>query len=355
MLCEYVDRNALTIAEATKIVRDILFTSSNRLYELGLTLRSIDPVDSQELSMVVSDNQSSLNFAQLKRFLARERSIRYLRLQWLDYAAMLRVRVLPIKQALEMFSNKKFVTVVQAALGLLQQDQIGPGFSASLVHNLYPIFQSLRLGYREGYATLQCEFQEGDGQEIPICPRTVLRKQIERAGNHGLRFLIGFEIEVVFTSRRVVDGAFIYGETPVNDGGHAWSTARALHHDDILDLVETIHAKLEAAGIELQQFHPESCPGQYEFVLGPLPPLEAVDALLAAREIISCTASNANLRATLYPKPLPGVAGTGAHFHISVTPSDCWEQFYAGILKHLQAIAAFTYSNDASKERALEA
>lgn len=354
VLCEYVDRGALTFTEATRIVQDIFFNTSNRLYGLRLTLKPIEPAYSQDILTVGSDKHWSANLVQLKLFLARERSIRYLRLQWLDYTATLRVRVVPIKQALQMFSNKKFVTVVQAALGLLQNDFRCPGFPARLSYNLYPIFQSLRLGSRKGYATLQCEFREEDGQEVLICPRTVLRKQVDWASAHGMNLLIGFEIEVVFTSPKVVNGAFRYGETPVNDGGHAWSTARALHRDDIMDILETIHTKFEAAGIDLQQMHTESCPGQYEFVLGPLPPLEAVDTLLSAREIISSITANASLRATLHPKPVPAAAGTGAHFHISVTPVDNWGSFYAGILKHMRAIAAFTYSNDASYERVVD-
>lgn len=71
-----------------------------------------------------------------------------------------------------------------------------------------------------------------------------------------------------------------------------------------MNLIESIVEKLEGADIEIQQFHPESAPGQYEFVLGHLAPLEAVDTLIAAREIIASLAAEAGLRATLYPKPV---------------------------------------------------
>ena len=71
----------------------------------------------------------------------------------------------------------------------------------------------------------------------------------------------------------------------------------------------------------------------------------------AAKEIIQSAAANAGMRATLLPKPSPQAIGTGAHVHISLTPAHQWERFYAGVLKHMRAIAAFTYSNDASYER----
>lgn len=351
VLCEYVERKALTVAEAIKIVQDVFFNTSNKLYNLGLPLNPVEQKLSPDMPIKASDKEWIVKFDQLKSFLSKHAMTRYLRFQWLDYTATLRVRVLPIKEALKLVADGKSVTVANVVLGLLQDDYLCTGFAPTDVYDLYPRFESLRLGGRAGYATLQCEFRKKDGAEIPTCPRTCLRKQVEKAGTHGMDFLVGFEIEVVFMSTKVVDGAFQYGGTPINGGGHAWSTARALEQDSLMDLLEIIHTRLERADIQLQQFHAESSPGQYEFVLDPLPPLAAVDALLAAREIISSAAANANMRATLYPKPSPVHGGTGAHVHLSVNPSKAWQEFFAGVLKHLKAIAAFTYSNAASYER----
>jgi glutamine synthetase len=118
-----------------------------------------------------------------------------------------------------------------------------------------------------------------------------------------------------------------------------------------MDAVEEIVALLEQSQIELQQFHPESAPGQIEIVTGPLPPLEAVDALVASRDIIYSVAERHGLKATFVPKPYPMACGTGAHVHMSVAPEQQHPAFYAGILKHLRGITAFTYSNAASYER----
>lgn len=287
----------------------------------------------------------------LERFLETNPSVRFLRLQWLDYTATLRLRLLPKKQALEMVQKKSFLGITKAVLGLLQADITCPGFAATGEYALYPQFEGLRLAARAGHATVQCEFREENGDDVPICPRTVLRKQVENASRNGMKFLVGFEVEVVFMSREVVEGEFHYGGAPVNEGGHAWSAARAMQGDETLDLVEKIVDELGVVGVEVQQFHPEASPGQYEFVLAPQAPLDAVDTLLAAREIISLAAANADLRATYFPKPSAKHPGTGAHLHISMTPGDSWRNFYAGVLNHLQAIAAFTYPNDASYER----
>ena len=92
---------------------------------------------------------------------------------------------------------------------------------------------------------------------MQICPRTLLRKQVEKASFRGVEFKVGFEVEIVFMSKEIKDGEFKYGGLPISEG-HAWSTARALHSDKLMDVIELIFAKLERAGLVLEQFHPVS-------------------------------------------------------------------------------------------------
>lgn len=291
------------------------------------------------------------NFAALEQFLATQPSTEYVCLQWLDYTATLRLRILPVKQALKRFREERYLGVTKAVLGLLQQDTMCPGFSAVGEYSLYPCVESLRVGaYSSKYATVQCEFREQTGDQVASCPRTLLRRMVEMSHTHGMDFLVGFEIEVVFMKIIVVDGQIRYGNEAVSQG-HAWSTARALQNDNIMSLLEMIVENLRNASIEVEQFHPESGPGQYEFALSPLPPLLAVDALLSAREIIASAASKHSMRATSVPKAYAKAAGSGAHIHLSMTPSHLHEMFYSGVLRHLRAITAFTYPTDSSYER----
>ena len=204
----------------------------------------------------------------LDTFMERNPSVRFLRLQWLDYSSTLRTRILPVKQARKAFSQRKSVSLSKAALGLVQHTS-APGFSATGEYSLIPCFEGLRLGSREGYATVQCEFWEPTGKEVSVCPRTLLRKQVEKAESNGIEFLVGFEIEVVFMRAQLVGDGHHYGGAPIN-AGHAWSATRVLQKDSFMEMLEAIFRNLERAGIELQQFHAESCPDQYEFVLSPM-------------------------------------------------------------------------------------
>ncbi|TVY21756.1 Protein fluG [Lachnellula arida] len=349
VLPEYVRKDALTISQAIKAVENILFTTSNNLYDLRLFLKAFPP------SSISFRPRSGVQDLQvLESFMERHPTTKFLRLQYLDYTSTLRLRVLPAKRALSLLqaNNHLQIGITKAALGMLQNDTLIPGLTPSGEYKLQATLSSIRPGPTKGFASVQCEFREYDGSEVDLCPRSLLRRTIKTAKSHGLQFLMGFEVEIVFMSRSP-EGTFM----PMAESrSHVWSSARALHGSGKLDMLTEIYDTLLSAGISLEQWHPESADGQYEFVLPPLAPLEAVDTLLQAREIITTVAANHSLRATLLPKPFEHQPGTAAHVHISISSPGgddptVYEAFYAGFLKHLPAIIAFTYTKPASFDR----
>ena len=195
---------------------------------------------------------------------------------------------------------------------------------------------------------VQCGISDGLEAPAPACPRSSLRTIVERACDQGISFLIGFEIEVVFMRCEVRGNEAEYFTLPLSQA-QSWSSARAMENHSAMDAVESIMDQLERAGIGIQQFHPESGAGQFEFVMDPLDPLAAVDSLVCAREIIASEASKHSMRATLFPKA--SAAGTGAHVHVSMLPSKPHRAFLAGVLKQLSAILAITLPNITSYER----
>ena len=350
MLCEYVSSLALPAASAIKIVQDLLFNTSNRLYNLRLSLTPLDtPKASDKLVSGEMPRTSAIQkFSLLRQFVTRYPFLKYLRLQWVDYTATVRVRVLPIKNALEMFSQGKCVSVTRAVLGLVQNDSMSDCHRATGQYDLYPNFESLRIGPRPGYAMVQCGISDGLENPAPACPRSSLRTIVERANDQGISFLVGFEIEVVFMWCEVGSKDVEYSTLP-SCQGQAWSSARAFENHSVMDVVESIMDELERSGIGVQQFHAESGAGQFEFVMDPLDPLTAVDSLICAREIIGSEASKHSMRATLVPKA--SAAGTGAHVHVSMLPSEPHRAFLAGILKQLPAILAISLPNITSYDR----
>jgi len=112
----------------------------------------------------------------------------------------------------------------------------------------------------------------------------------------GVDFLVGFETEFVLLKNTFPIEA-------VNP--HGWCNASALPPDSIGNILEEIVTSLLQSGIEVQMYHSEAAPGQYEVVTGPLPPLQAADALVHTRESIFNIACKHGLRATLAPRVYP--------------------------------------------------
>jgi len=73
------------------------------------------------------------------------------------------------------------------------------------------------------------------------------------------------------------------------------------------------------AGITLSGINAEVMPGQWEFQVGPLPPLETADQLWLARWLLYRLGEDYNVYAKLDPKPMPGDwNGAGGHTNFSI-------------------------------------
>jgi glutamine synthetase len=333
----------------------MFFNTSNNLYDLGLELKPLPittALPTRALEGPKSDAQA------LTKFLTDNPTVKFIRIQHVDFTGISRLRVIPAREAISQVQKDGIfkVSTTTALLGLLQHDVCVPGVEATGEYKLHGIMSSLKAGPYKSYAFMQGEFHNPNGSEVVLDPRTALRRILSQAASQNLTFLLGFEIEIVFMSRSPIDGAL----SPLfNTAGHAYGATRALHGNAILDMLEEIYDTLASAGIYLQQWHPEAASGQYEFVLPPQPPLEAVDMLIQAREIITTVAANYSLRATMFPKPFPMMAGTASHAHLSISSpggdeKEVYEPFWAGVMKHYGAIIAFTYSNPASYDRMVD-
>lgn len=223
--------------------------------------------------------------------------------------------------------------------------------------------------YAPGHASIMGWFEEKvpvAGQEghrsieVDLCPRTILRRLVDNAKQiSGVEFLVGFETEfTLLKSTKPIEAV----------NSHGWSNSPALASGTKEAWVlEEIARSLRASRIELQMYHAEAAPGQYEVVTGPLSPLEAVDALIHTRETIYNIASKHGLRATLAPRVFLDNTGSGAHAHISVhapnekpRPSahpnltDLEATFLAGVLDHLADLTLLALPTTTSYQRMVD-
>ncbi|KAF7313130.1 1,2-dihydroxy-3-keto-5-methylthiopentene dioxygenase [Mycena kentingensis (nom. inval.)] len=289
---------------------------------------------------------------------------KYVRIYWVDLVNIRRCRIVTIahfKQLLK--SNRPGVNIATVALGLVYLN-VAPGF-APIGEYLYAIdLATLKpCPWAAGHLSVFNRFESKPGLpnveetpsvEVDLCPRTLLQRITEKIKNeYRTEFLVGIESEFVLleSTDPVV---------PVNI--HDWSASVGLLAGSREAMVlEEIADAVTASGIALEMVHAEAAPGQYEVVTGPLPPLEAADALVHTREIIVQIAAKHGLHATFAPRPFMNSAGSSTHIHISVHTANEQKpsydvslheaQFLAGVLDHLRAIVALTLPTSASYKR----
>lgn len=160
----------------------------------------------------------------------------------------------------------------------------------------------------DGLAWAPAAFFEQDGTPVPACTRGTLRRVEASLAEAGIEALIGHEIEFVLVD---ADGG------PLPSALWAqYGLAGVLEHEDF---VRDVNAAATAAGIAIEQFHPEYGANQFEISLTPRSPVAAADQLVLTRLIIGRAARRHGLRVSLSPTPFAGGAGTGAHQHFSLS------------------------------------
>lgn len=333
---------------------NILFHNSNRLYKLNLEPQYTP--EEHERSLVAGKNPSAPAIDPLDEFLQRYPGTQYVWMQWIDYTATVRVRMFPLDEFVQIARNRRRIGVSLAVLWMLQHDTVTPEGSTTGQFYMEPDLSSL---YPNGgmvppaapSATVMTFWKSETNQPLDGCPRTSLQNIVNKLQTeHRLDIICGFEIEVTFLKPMTdQQTGKIVGYEP-STTNHSWSQMTS-DIRKMVPLLEKVTGTLASMGIKLQQFHAESAPGQFEFVLPPATPLAAVDALYAARQVVTAVAERHGLRATLHPRPLPGEAGSAAHVHISLNPPTREETFLAGMLHHLPSVAAITLSQEASYER----
>jgi len=159
----------------------------------------------------------------------------------------------------------------------------------------------------DGLAWAPGQFFDQDGNPVAACTRGTLGRIESRLEQEGLRALIGHEIEFL-----LVDPA---GDPLPGQLWAQYGMAGVLEHEAF---VRDVMAAMAAAGVVIEQFHPEYGVNQFEMSLAPASPVAAADQLVLARILVSRAARKHGMRVSLSPVPFAGSVGSGAHQHVSL-------------------------------------
>lgn len=285
--------------------------------------------------------------------------VRFVRILWCDNANVLRGKAVHIGVLPQYAQHGVGISTAQQAVpATVDAPAAGSGLGPVGEVRLVPDWSTLvSLPYAPGHARVLGDMIK-DGQPWPYCPRHFLRRVLADAARDGLEFQAAFENEF-YLLRPTADG-FEQADSCL----FAQTLAMDLHRPVIGEIAEA----LVTQGLQVEQYYPESGPGQQEISIRYAPALAAADRQIAFRETVHAVARKHGLIASFLPKIFADQAGSGCHLHLSlwkngqnVTPDAAGTQrlsaealgFIAGVLNHLGAIMAITTPSPNSYRRLL--
>src|SRR5215204_264244 len=207
------------------------------------------------------------------------------------------------------------------------------------------------LPFARGQAMVSVDMTEPDASTPwEGCPRSALKRVLERLSDRGYRTLASYEAEFYVWD----------AEGPLDRTPYAGSYALTPAADFVAELAGT----LEEMGIQPEQCHAEVGQGNLELSVGEDEALRAADKRVMVLEAIRGVAHRMGLGTTMAPKPYLEGAGNGHHLHVSLYEDEApvlfdasgvlsgpGLGFVAGILEHLSAVMAFTAPSPNSYQR----
>lgn len=276
--------------------------------------------------------------------------VEIVRFLWVDHNGIVRGKGVSREVLAGRLASGAGLSTVRQAASLLDKAQPVPGFRVMDEVRVTPDADTfVPLPYAPGSAAVLCDLVNRDGSPWGACPRTFLRDALTRASGLGYEVVAAFEPE--FTLLR--DGV------PFDDGLMLDVEAFDMTNDYVVALIRA----LRAAGVPVEQYHPESSPGQHELTLRPATGLRAADRHVWQRTFTRGLARQHGLRASFAPVPMPGLRGNGNHLHLSLWRdgnafagpdgglTDIAHHFIGGVLAHLPGLMALMCASVNSYER----
>ena len=196
-------------------------------------------------------------------------------------------------------------------------------------------------------ARMFCDINTPDGESFEGDPRTVLKRNLDRASELGYTFYAAPELEFFYfedagPEPKVLDHGGYFDLTPL-DGAQEYRR-------------KTINA-LEQLGIPIEHSHHEVAPSQHEIIARYTDALTMADNIMTSRLTVKEIAIQSGIYATFMPKPLEKHDGSGMHLHLSLFEGDVnafhepgtqgelskvARAFIAGLLHHAAELTAVT-------------
>ncbi|MBS1264054.1 MAG: Glutamine synthetase [Methanonatronarchaeales archaeon] len=276
---------------------------------------------------------------------ARERNVRFVRLQFTDILGTVKNVAIPAEQlekaldegiAFDGSSIEGFVRIQESDMRLEPDPAT---------------FTALPWRPEQSVARLICDVTLPDGSPFEGDPRYVLKQVIAEAEEMGYVMNAGPEPEFfVFETDAKGDSTTV----PHDSGGYFDFDPK----DTAPDIRREIVLALDAMGFDVEASHHEVAEGQHEIDFRYGDALSTADNVATFKTVVRSIVQQCGFHATFMPKPIAGINGSGMHVHQSLFTLDGENAFadeedefglsevaygyVGGLLEHAPAITAVT-------------
>ncbi|MCE2516470.1 MAG: glutamine synthetase [Alphaproteobacteria bacterium] len=173
--------------------------------------------------------------------------------------------------------------------------------------HIFPYGEPFALPWEPGVAMVMGRAEDMAHQPVPIDPRNVLLRQLDRAEAMGYEIKIGTELEFFLLDPETMQ--------PKDKGIQVYGLERAAELEHVLG---PIRRQINACGIPIEQSNPEYAPGQVEVNIRYDDALIAADRVVIFRSLVKQLALAHGYKATFMAKPFFELSGNGFHAHYSL-------------------------------------
>jgi glutamine synthetase len=225
--------------------------------------------------------------------------------------------------------------------------------------HMVPDMSTMRVAdWLPGTAIVLCDLFDDDTHElVPVAPRTILRRQVERLDSLGLSAKAASELEYYIyeeSYRQAADNGF-NDLTPIgwySEDYHIMQGGREEFYNG------AVRRHLVASGIPVENSKGETGRGQHEMNIRYCEVLEMADRHTIMKLLMKDTADQLGISVTFMAKPEADQAGSSCHIHLSlweneenafvgdtaigpIRCSDTFTSFLGGWMKHTEAFMPF--------------
>ena len=295
------------------------------------------------------------------------KGVKYIQAEVPDIDGMLRGKILNPKKALS--STGSSHCVIQ--YGMSPQDNLIETPLGSF-ENGFPDFIALadldtlvHWPWAPEYASVFNDMYDPENRKpSTISPREVLRRVERKARRMGFvaRAAVEYEAVVLHADPELTRAGRFTELKPMSTTLNAYSLTRI---PDLRTLMEEFLSRMAGIGIEIDAFHTEKGPGQFEFAISHCPSLEAADKAIRAKFYLKQLCAEMDLAITFMSKWNVNEVGTGGHVHQSLwrdgkpafsqgrpgTFSTLGKQYVAGMIHCMRELTALYNPNINSYRR----